>query len=131
MKLYKDKNIEFRLDVGSDILTAKFLNPNPIMYEAAQFTGAIELVHARRVLLDLSLVKEFQREAKEHLIEDLTKQLFGQGVRKLAVLNSPNQEVNEFVRQVLEENLPPKLKYKFFDIHSDAIVWLKNNYSKD
>ncbi len=131
MKLYKDKNIEFRFDIGGDILVVKFLNEHPVFSETAQFTGAIELINAKRILLDLSVVKDFSSDAKELLIEDLTKQLMGHGVRKLAILKSPNDKINSFIEQIIKEKQPPRLKIRFFDTYSDATVWLKDNYSKD
>ncbi len=127
MKIYKDENLEVRYDLDHKILSAKFLRSHILLKEAAQFTGSIELISPKGVLLDFSQVESLEKFAQDIIDDDLTMQLQGHGVRKFAYVRSPQQKVNDFImRQFQGERKPEKLEVKEFDNTEEALLWLKS-----
>ena len=127
MKIYKDQNLEIRYDLDDKILISKFLKNHILLKEAAQFTGSIELISPRGVLLDFSQVESMEKFAKDIFEDDLTMQLQGHGVRKFAFVLSPEDKINKFLLGLFDGGLKPeKLELKTFENESDALQWLKN-----
>ncbi len=127
MKIYRDENLEIRYDLDNKILKAKFLRDYILLKEAAQFTGSIELISPKGVLLDFSQVKGMEKFAQDILDDDLTMQLKGHGVRKFAFVRSSDEKVNKFVMSLFEsEDRPQNLDIQEFDNEDDAMVWLKS-----
>ncbi len=126
MKIYKDENLEVRFDLDSKVLEAKFLKEYMLLKEAAQFTGSIELISPKGVLMDFSQVKGMEKFAQDIFEDDLTMQLKGHGVRKFAFVRSPEEKVNQFIMGLFDHGQKPeKLDLKEFDNAADALVWLK------
>ena len=125
MKLYKDQNLEIRWEVEHKLLINRFLRKHVIMKEVAQFTGAIELLSPKCVMLDMSKVESMEKYAKDLLVDDLTMQLQGRGVKKFALLRSFNNEINEFIFSLFQgEKRPKKLDIKDFVDEKQALAWL-------
>jgi len=125
MKIYKDQNLEIRWEVEHKLLINRFLRKHVIMKEVAQFTGAIELLSPNSVMLDMSKVESMEKYAKDLLVDDLTMQLQGRGVKKFALLRSYNNEINEFIFSLFQgEKMPKKLDIKDFVDEKQALAWL-------
>ncbi len=128
MKLFKSRNIEFRLDVDDNILKVFFKNRLLGLEEASQFTGAIALVGAKKIYLDLREVESLSSDAREHLIEELNKQLSHHGVVKIALLTSDESNVGRFLDAIMSQIEQQNFEYKFFSDEMDALIWLKKRY---
>jgi len=125
MKIYKDQNLEIRWEVEHKLLINRFLRKHVIMKEVAQFTGAIELLSPNSVMLDMSKVESMEKYAKDLLVDDLTMQLQGRGVKKFALLRSYNNEINEFIFSLFQdEKKRKKLDIKDFVDEKQALAWL-------
>ena len=125
MKIYKDQNLEIRWEVEHKLLINRFLRKHVIMKEVAQFTGAIELLSPNSVMLDMSKVESMEKYAKDLLVDDLTMQLQGRGVKKFALLRSYNNEINEFIFSLFQgDKMPKKLDIKDFVDEKQALAWL-------
>ncbi len=131
MKLYKDKNIDIRYDEGRDFLLVKFLKPSVYMQQVSELLAAIDVVHSHRVLLDLSGLAVIDQEASSLFAQDLNKTLFNSGIRKLAIIKSESEDINQFFQGLIENSKSKLLKLRFWDNRDKAIAWLQDNYSKD
>ncbi len=126
MKVYKDANLDMRFDLNDKVLICKFLKNFVLLKETAQFTGGIELLSPKGVMLDLSEVEDMENYAKSILEDDLTMQLKGHGARRFALVKSKNDKLNKFVMDLFQgNNKPEKLEIAEFDSADDALIWLK------
>ncbi len=127
MKVYKDANLDMRFDLNDKVMIGKFLKNYVLLKETAQFTGGIELLSPKGVMLDLSEVEDMENYAKSILEDDLTLQLKGHGVRKFALVKSRSDKLNNFVMSLFEgDKKPEKLEIAEFDSADDALIWLKS-----